>query len=332
MRAWFSFSLTFVLVATLRKVVREISDSFSAPYFLASHYQTHSVRQGLRLLPRITARLNLKSPPACRVPVASNMFHPAPSCGFASSGVLADVSIVELERRLCPTCAALCGSSSELEGLMNPPSGVVVFPFLYAFFTSQLFAHSYRPVSANPHAFGWLTLAASDAARRDPALARLLEPVMEYLAPRQKAVFNRVLPMYASDDMTPSTIVAPLAHLLGSVLGLVPTSFSDGDLVVLPCGPRALAYKFSPSYNSSVRSGRLDGYHATALVPSSAMELFLRLIRTGLTPSDAALAAASLTATPLTAASLTAASLTDVATDPAPSAVEAPVFSGSSKL
>jgi hypothetical protein len=239
--------------------------------------------------------LDIAPAPLCQIPEKAGLLHPAPTCAYFSLDDVVVVSVADISKRICPNCAALCGSSSTLESLMNPPPGVVLTPFLYAFFTAQLFAHSFRPASANPHAFGWLLLAAQDAARRDPELGTLLEPVMEYLSPRRLAVFRRVMPLYHGDDMSPSTILAPLSHMLGSVLGLVPSAFIDEDLVVLPDGPKALAVKFQPSYNSVVPAHRMQGYHATPLVPPHSMELFLRLVRTGLEPEGAALAACSLT-------------------------------------
>ncbi len=295
MRAVLGFSLTLLIVFILRRAVREISNSFSAPYFLTSHFQTHSVHQSMRVFPRVAKRLSLEDAPLCRIPVVANLLHPSPSCAYFDLAALEDVSIDLLARRICPNCAARCGSSAELVALMDPPEGVVLYPFLYAFFTSQLFAHSYRPSHANPHAFGWLTLASEDAARRDPQLATLLEPLFAYLYPRRREVFNRVVPLYVGDDMTPSTILAPLTHMLGSVLGLVPSSFIADDIVVLPDGPRALAEKFSSSHNAVVPVYHLDGYRATSLVPPHAMRLFLSLVRTGIEPQDAAQAATSLT-------------------------------------
>jgi hypothetical protein len=296
MRAVLLCSPTLLVVPTLRRSVREISNAFQAPFFSTAHYQTHSVPASLRLFPRVVRRLTLEEAPLCRIPVNANLVHPAPSCAYFDTSTLEDVSIEMIARRICPNCAALCGSSSALESLMNPPQGVVLTPFLYAFFTAQLFAHSYRPASTNPHAFGWLLLAADDAARRDPELATLLEPVMEHLSPLRQAVFRRVMPLYHGDDMTPSTIIAPLSHILGSVLGLVPSAFIADDLVVLPDGPKALSQKFQHTHNSVIPMYQMYSYHATPLVPPYAMELFLRLVRTGLEPEGAALAACSLTA------------------------------------
>ena len=295
MRAVLGFSPTLLVVPTLRRATREISNAFQAPFFSAAHYQTHSVPASLRLFPRITRRLELPPAPLCLVPEKSGLLHPAPTCAYFSLDDVVVASVADIAKRICPNCAALCGSSTALESLMNPPSGVELHPFLYAFFTSQLFAHSYKTATSNPHAFGWLLLAAQDTAQRDPRVASLLKPVFEYLEPRRQAVFRRVRPLHYGDDMTPSTIVAPLTNRLGSVLGLVPSAFIADDLVVLPDGPMALAQKFQPSQNSLIHRHRIDGYHATPLVPPHAMELFLRLVQTGLDPKDASLAAGSLT-------------------------------------
>lgn len=223
---------------TTRRLVRELSTSFSAPYFSASLWQTHAASKALHRFPAVAKRWDLPLTSTLRLCYTSRQFHPVETCPMHRTGVLADASLAEVVASLCPHCAVLLGSSAHIQYVVSPSNPeVLTYPLVYAMLSSLLYAHAHPAALGTPHALGWLSLAASEATALDSDLSRLLEAPLEKARSRRAELYMEVSAPLLAESSSPALMLAPAFHRAGAHLALEPTSIYRYGLVVVPSAP-----------------------------------------------------------------------------------------------
>lgn len=256
-----------------KKIARELL-SFTAPYYMHSHWQTHSVSAALRFFPVAQRHWGLEDAGLSVVSFYSGKVHLTPACPYYASG-LRDLTTVNTQQAasvLCPTCAALVGSSMYLPDLVACQDDTRAAGLLYAMFSSWLYAHSTTSSEAAGSALGYLSVSALQISRDNPSFCALLQKPLDMSVPTRARIFASELHKTKLLSNQRKTIVLPEMFRAPLVLLLSPkVSVADRYLVVhdspdVEVSP--VAYSFSEI--GTQRAPLLHSFLASGMAPPEA--------------------------------------------------------------
>lgn len=169
----------------------------------------------------------------------SGKVHLTPACPCYSSGLraLTTVDTQQAASMLCPTCAALVGSSVYLPDMATCQDGTHSTGLLYAMLSSWLYAHTTASTDTTGVALGYLSVSTLQISRENPGFRALIQKPLDMSFPTKVKIFANELHKTKLLSNQRKTIILPEMFRAPSVLLLAQKVFVAGGYLVVHESP-----------------------------------------------------------------------------------------------